>query len=990
MSQQNRLPKAGRINREAPLNFRFNGKTYTGFEGDTLASALLANGVRHVARSFKYHRPRGIMAAGAEDPNAIVQLETGPKTQPNHKATQIELYDGLTANSVNAWPSLRYDIGAIAQLAGRFIPAAFYYKTFMWPDWHLFEPSIRKAAGLGAAPLETDPDTYDQRSVTCDILVVGGGPAALAAMRALAPSKAHIIWCDDKPTMGGSLLHRAADIDGAPSDDWIAEIEQLAADHGVRILNRTGAFGYYDHNLVGLIQDHGRAGIGAAQTLWHVRAEQVIIAAGAFERPIVFPNNDRPGIMLADSVVQYAGQYGVRCGRRAVVATNNNSAYQAALDAQAHGIDIAAIIDSRPIADGTLPNTAREHGISILTGMAPTGVRGSFGVDRVTAHQVNADGKVVDTSGVSLDADLLMVSGGWSPTVHLFSQSGGKLHFSDSKQAFIPAKAAQACQIAGAANSDFGLDAALSSGHRAALAALSALGLNTTQHVAPHAAADTDYRIAPLWRVDAALVNKAKSWVDLQNDVTVTDMGVAAAENFRAVEHLKRYTTMGMAVDQGKTSNVNAIGIMSGLTQRPVPQIGTTKFRPPFNPATIGAFAGRRIGQQLNPIRHMPTSKLAEQAGAIMEDLGGWSRPVCFPHPGESEHAAIMREARQVRETVGLFDASPLGKIQVSGPDATEFLNRIYLNRMKTLKVGRCRYGLMLKEDGIVFDDGILSRLDENLWLVGTTSGNAAPVAQLLEEWLQCEWLDLDVLVEHVTTQWSVMSVTGPRARDLLQRLDIDIDLSAESFPHMAVRTGTIAGVDCRIARVSFTGELGYEISVPWGYGKALWERLMSAGSDLGIVPFGIESLMVMRTEKGFLHIGSDTDGSTLPQDVGFGRILENKPEDFIGKRSALRADGLRDDRLNLVGLEPVDDGGLLTPGTHVIGTDAPIPSASEGFVTSSYDSPSLGHPVALGLVKNGRNRIGEIIQGFDLGRTRSVRIIQPGAYDPKGERING
>lgn len=987
MSNRFRLSEGGAIDRSKSLSFTFNGKHYTGFEGDTLASALLANGVRHVARSFKYHRPRAVMAAGAEEPNAIVQLENGPKTEPDMKSTQVMLYEGLVARSVNAWPTLSFDIGAVNQLVADFIPAAFYYKTFMWPDWHMFEPSIRKAAGLGMAPDVADPSSYEQRMVDCDILVVGGGPAGLAAVKALSGSGARVIWCDDKPHMGGSLLHRETRIDDQDCAQWIQSVVSEAKAAGVRTLTSTTAFGYYDHNMVALMEDHPHS--APRKTFWKVRAGQVILATGSFERPLVFPNNDRPGIMLADSVCQYIGRYGVLPGTRALVATNNDSAYQAALDAAAAGVDIAAIVDSRQTPPTTLVAKAFEAGLSVMTGMAPTDTKGARALTQVTLHKIDEDGTALPGSGVTVDADLLMVSGGWSPTVHLFSQSGGKLRFDDQLQAFVPRASVQKEISVGSAKGLFSTRDCLQSGYDAACVSLTAAGLEDPAGFAPSCEASAPYTIAPLWRVEASAVSKGKSWIDYQNDVTATDVGVAAAENFRAVEHLKRYTTMGMAVDQGKTSNVNAIGVMAQLIDKPVPDIGTTKFRPPFNPVTLGALVGGRKGDQLNPMRQMPTADINQSLGALLEDFGGWMRPVCFPQAGETEHQALTREVLAVRQAAGLFDASPLGKIEVTGPDAGEFLNRIYVNRMNTLKPGKVRYGLMLNEDGIVFDDGVLSRLDEDRWLVGTTSGHVGHVTQNLEEWLQCEWLDLDVIVENVTSQWAVVSITGPKARDILAKLDCDIDLSAEAFPHMTVRTGTLEGVATRIARVSFTGELGYEISVPWGYGAALWQKLMDLGRANGLTPFGVESLMILRTEKGFLHIGSDTDGSTLPQDVGFGRILEKKAADFVGKRSALRADGQRTDRLNLVGIEPTDGGPCLPAGMHLIAKGAAAPAPSQGFVTSSYDSPTLGKPVGLALLEGGRSRIGEELDAYDLGATRPVRIVEAGAYDKDGERLN-
>lgn len=993
MKQTLRLPAGGRIDRSRPLQFSFDGRSYAGFEGDTLASALLANGVRTVGRSFKYHRARGVMAAGCDEPNAIVQLESGALTEPNLKATQVALYQGLSARAVNCWPNARWDAFGFLQWFKPLMPAGFYYKTFMRPDWHWYEGSIRAAAGLGSSPRESDPDVYDKRHASCDVLVVGAGPAGLGAALAAAHAGARVMLLDDKAEPGGCLLYEPGEVRGESAGDWLrATTRALARLPNVTVLNSTTAFGYYDHNHVLALQHcagSAEPGAAAKQRLLKIRARDIVLATGAIERPLVFPNNDRPSILLAGAAQQYLHRYAVIPGRRAMVATTHDSAYAVAFELQAAGVRIAAIADGRAQAPAALAERARSLGIEVLQGCAPTDTSGHHGIESVEVHAVDAAGVARKGTRRSFDVDALLVSGGWNPTVHLFSQSGGSLRYDEGQQSFVPARSVQQERSVGAAAGFSGDFAALINEGQIA-------GLSAARRTAPSAGVPGPGKAAagikPLWEVDVSALGRPsiKSWCDFLSDVTSSDLRIAVQENFRSVEHLKRYTTTGMAADQGKTSNVNAIGIVSRLLGNRPDDVGTTRFRPPFDPVTFGAVAGRNVGRFYQPCRQLPTHQRLLEAGAVIEDYGRWLRPACFPRDGEDEHAAVRREVHAARNGASLMDASPLGKILVQGPDAAEFLHRMYVNNIRSLKPGFCRYGLMLGEDGIVMDDGIISRLGEQTYLVGTTSGKAERVAEWFEEWLQCEWVELDVVVEPVTTQWATLTLAGPKAREVLARLGATIDLSAASFPHMTVRSGTLGGVPIRIARVSFTGELSYEISVPFSHGLGLWDALMDAGQHCGITPIGIEAVMVLRVEKGFLHVGSDTDGMTMPQDIGFGEIMSKKPGDFVGRRSAHTPEGLRPDRRQLVGLELAARREFPKVGAHIVGADfRQAPYRSQGWVTSSVYSPTLGRQVLLAMVQSGRQRIGERVQIFDGGHLVPAVITNTAAFDPANERIN-
>ncbi|MFV3075044.1 sarcosine oxidase subunit alpha family protein [Niveispirillum fermenti] len=965
------------VDQRRPVTFRWAGRSYQGYEGDTLASALLANGVSIIGRSFKYHRPRGLIAAGLEEPNGIVQLEQGAATVPNVKATQVELYEGLTATPVNARPSVEFDLMAVNALFKRFIPAAFYYKTFFWPGWSLFEPSIRKAAGLGTAPALPDPDRYEHCFAHVDTLVIGSGAAGLAAALAATaqPGNRRVMLVEADAEFGGGLLSATGTVEGLPPLEWRdAALARLRAAPNIRLLNRAMAFGFYDHGLVALcerVNDHlpPAERTGPRQRLWKVRCGKVILATGAFERPVPFSGNDLPGVMLASAAQTYAVRYGALPGRTAVLCTNNDGAYEAAFALHDAGCDIAAIVDSRT-APGTVTAEAARRGIEVIAGSAPVAAKGGRTVRGLEVTSLTGR----DRRHIACDA--ILTSDGWNPAVHLHSQSGGTLAYDARQQAFLPKDAVQDAVSVGAAAGIRDLAAAI------AAARATVRGEPVAVPAAP--------AVGPTRRFADGDISAQTAWLDFQNDVTVADVQLASRENFRSVEHLKRYTTLGMASDQGKTSNVAGIQVLSGLLDRPPQAIGTTKFRPPFDPVTIGAFAGRAVGDDLSPFLVTPSHAAQVALGARMENYGAWLRPAFIPRDGETEEQAIAREVGAVRRSVGLFDASTLGKIEVKGPDAAAFLTRMYVNNVRSLTVGQGRYGLMLNEHGIVYDDGVFARIGEEHYLVGTTSGHAAAITDIFQEWLQCEWPHLRVAVENVTTAWAVMNVAGPQARAVFQAVGTDIDLSAEAFPHMHYRAGTVGGVPARVQRVSFSGELSYEIAVPWGYGAGLWDALMQAGKPHGITAFGVEALMAMRIEKGFLHVGSDTDGTTYPQDIGFGPVIAKKRDDFVGRRSTLRPDALRTDRRQLVGLEVADDGGPLAVGAHVLPAGATAATGTQGWVTSSIHSPTLDRPIAMGLVERGRDRMGDTVRVWDLGQWRTARIADPRFFDPAGERTHG
>jgi sarcosine oxidase, subunit alpha len=995
MSQKDRLGAGGRINRAIPLTFTFNGRVYQGFQGDTLASALLANGVHFVARSFKYHRPRGIVTAGVEEPNAVVQLERGAYTVPNARATEVELYQGLVATSVNAEPDLEHDRMAINQKFSRFLPAGFYYKTFMWPRkwWPKYEEKIRDAAGLGKAPEVGDADRYDKCFAHCDVLVVGGGPTGLAAAHAAGLSGARVILVDDQRELGGSLLSCKAEIDGRAGMHWVEKIEaELRQMPEVQILCRSTAFGYQDHNLVTITQrltEHLPVSMrkGSRELLWKVRAKRVILATGAHERPIVFGNNDLPGVMLASAVSTYIHRYGVLPGREAVVFTNNDDGYQCALDLKTCGAKVI-VIDPRAQSNGALPAAARRHGVKILNNAVVTAAHGRLRVNSVEVAAY-ANGQV-GAKQPDLNCDLLAMSGGWSPVLHLFAQSGGKAHWNDEKVCFVPGKAMQPESSVGASAGEFSLARGLRLAVDAGVEAAKATGFKVERPQVPKVAEVSESPLLPLWLVGSreAAARGPKQFVDFQNDVSAADILLAAREGFESVEHVKRYTAMGFGTDQGKLGNINGMAILAAALGKTIPETGTTTFRPNYTPVTFGTFAGRELGDLLDPIRKTCIHEWHVENGAAFEDVGNWKRPWYYPKNGEDLHKAVARECLAVRNSVGILDASTLGKIDIQGPDSAQLLNWVYTNPWSKLEVGKCRYGLMLDENGMVFDDGVTVRLADQHYMMTTTTGGAARVLTWLERWLQTEWPNMKVRLASVTDHWATFAVVGPKSRKVLQKVCSDIDFANEAFPFMTYREGTVAGVAARVMRISFSGELAYEVNVPANLGRAVWEALMAAGAEFDITPYGTETMHVLRAEKGYIIVGQDTDGSITPYDLGMGGLVA-KSKDFLGKRSLTRSDTAKEGRKQLVGLLPEDASLVLPEGSQIVagpfsGDTAPM----LGHVTSSYYSPILKRSIAMAVIKGGLDKMGQNITiPLANGKQVTAKITSPVFYDTEGVR---
>ena len=993
-----RIPGRGRIDHSGSVRFSFDGRTIEGRRGDTVASALLANGIHLMGRSFKYHRPRGVVSAGPEEPNALIGTTRGgpERFEPNTRATMQEIYQGLTTESQNRWPSLAFDVGAINDRLSMLFPAGFYYKTFMWPRsfWdRVYEPVIRRAAGLGRAPTRIDPDHYASRYLHCEVLVVGGGPAGLAAALAAGRAGADVVVVDEHSEMGGTILSEPhLGIGGTDAWDWLAAtLSELATLDNVRLMSRTTAIGYYHQNMVGLCQrltDHLDAPPAGAprERLWRVRADQVVLAQGAIEKPLVFEGNDRPGVMLSGAAQTFLHRFGVRIGERPAVVTVHDSAWYTAFDLVEAGMAVSAIVDLRAEVNQALVERAVALGIEPLAGHTVTGTTGrlriaSADVSRVTAGRIGKPRRIA--------CDTLLMCGGWTPSLHLFSHTKGSLRWDAPSGAFLPDRKTEACEIAGAGRGLWGVAAALDDGAGAGARAARATG-HTAAPVAfaverDRPATGINARELPTDRDTA----KTRAFVDFQNDVTAKDIRLAVREGMRSIEHVKRYTTNGMATDQGKLSNINGLMIAAEALDKPAPEVGLTTFRPPYTPTTFGALAGYRMDEHFEVTRQTPIDAWAEARGAVFEPVALWRRARYFPRTGEDMRAAVTRECLGVRESVGIFDASTLGKIEVCGPDAATFLERMYTNPWAKLRPGRCRYGLLLGEDGFIRDDGVIGRLSDDRFHVTTTTGGAARVLNMMEDYLQTEWPDLDVWLTSTTEQWAVVALQGPRARAILQPLVEGLDLSHEAFPHMAVAECSVAGFPARLFRVSFTGELGFEINVPARHGLALWERLWELGQPAGMTAYGTEAMHVLRAEKGFIIVGQDTDGTVTPQDAGLGWAIGKAKTDFVGMRSLKRPDIVAPGRKQLVGLLTEDPATVPVEGAQIVADPKQtVPMRMIGHVTSAYWSGTLGRSIAMALVEGGHARTGERLHVATDGGMIAAQATGTTFYDPEGHRL--
>jgi methylglutamate dehydrogenase subunit C len=979
------------IDRHRPLRFMFDGKEYTGYGGDTLAAALLAAGVKLFGRSFKYHRPRGVFTAGSEEPNALVELRTGARREPNTRATTTELFQGLEAASQNRWPSLAFDIGAVNSLLSPLFVAGFYYKTFMWPAafWEkLYEPLIRRAAGLGRAAMAPDPDGYEHIYGFCDVLVIGAGPGGLSAALSAARAGARVTLCDEDFMLGGRLLRDRREVDGIPGAAWAQRVEsELNALPNVRILRRTTVFGVYDGCTFGAIErltDHLPASDGPRQRLWHIVAKTSLLAAGAIERPIVFGGNDRPGVMMASAVRTYVNRFGVAPGRRAALFTTTDDGWTTAADLNAAGIAVEAIIDTRSDIQPRLLARSRALSTRVLLGATVVGTRSRVGRHQLSALTIReADGRQTE-----LEVDLLATSGGWNPTVALTTHLGGRPRWSTDLSAFVPGDVLPpGMSVLGAAAGTFALSATLREGHNAGVSAAGRLGIRGTPF--SPARADDEYAgSAAFWYVPGSA---GKAFVDLQHDVTSEDISLAAREGFRSAELLKRYTTLGMATDQGKTSNINGLAILAALTERTVPEVGTTVYRPPYVPVPIGAFAGPHRGKEFQPTRLPASHAWAQQRGAEFVEVGQWLRARWFAVSGETDWSqTVAREVRSVRSSAGVCDVSTLGKIDVQGADAGKFLDLVYINTMSSLAVGKVRYGLMLREDGIALDDGTAARLGADHFIVSTTTVNAGKVLQHLEHASQVLFPDFDVQLASVTDQWAQYAIAGPHSRTVLRRLLGDVfDVSNESFPYLACAEFVWRDMPVRLFRVSFSGELAYELAVPSRQGDKVMRAIMAAGADVGITPYGTEALSVMRIEKGHVA-GNELNGMTTARDLGFGRLASTN-KDYIGRVLATRP-GLADpDRPALIGLRPVDGHSRLHAGAHFLDLRAPATLENDrGYLTSVAFSPMLKSWIGLGFLAGGPARVGERVRAVDPVRALDleVEVVAPPFYDRDGLRL--
>ena len=995
-----RVKSSSYIDETTRISFKFNGKKLFGFKGDTLASALLANDIHLVARSFKYHRPRGIMTSGSEEPNAIVQLhDNSSRTEPNVRATEIELYEGLEASSQNCWPSVNFDIGGINNFLSPLLPAGFYYKTFMWPAsfWEKYEYFIRKSAGLGKSPTEADPDIYDHKYVHCDVLVIGGGISGIIAAKSAAKNGLKTLIVDEKPNLGGTTIYQNNDhfkINDENSSKWLQnEIDSLKNYENLEVKTRTSVAAYHGYNFVLArenLTDHieiSKRENKVRQRLLKIRAKKVITATGSIERPLIFNNNDRPGILLSSAIKKYADFYGVKSGEEIVLFTNNDTAYETALSLSNKGIKVKAIVDIRDANENRLINSIKDLNIKIYNNHTVVDTKGHKRINKISIMELSKDGTSVVGNRIDIDCDCLGMAGGWTPAVHLFTQSGGKLKFRDSDNIFVP-NLYNSDQISvGACNGDFELNDILS--------VLpdqinKFLGINEESFKSVQVISSKDNNYRNIWLLPSdKILGKTKPFVDYQNDATAKDIKLALREGFRSIEHVKRYTTTGMGTDQGKLGNMHALGIIAETAKVQMGELGTTTFRPPYTPLTFGTIVGRNVGEYFDIFRKTPMHDWHVEHKAEFENVGQWKRAWYYPKNNEDMHQAVQRESKAARESAGILDASTLGKIDIQGTDASEFLNRVYTNAWSKLGIGKCRYGLMLNEDGMVYDDGVTTRLGENHYIMTTTTGGAATVLGKLEDYLQTEWPELDVYLTSVTDHYATASVCGPNSKKILSKLIPDLDLSDENFPHMSFKDATIGKIKCRVMRISFTGEHSYEINVQANYGKSIWEKCIEAGKEFNITPYGTETMHLLRAEKGFIIVGQDTDATMTPIDLQMDWIVSKKKYDFIGKRSLYRSDTIREDRKQLVGLLTENPNEILEEGAQIVAETNKEPVEMLGHVTSSYFSPNLNKSIALGVVRGGKNMLGQKLFVPMENKIINVTVADPVFLDKENKRLN-
>ena len=1000
MSDNLRTSASKFIDQTTRVSFKFDGKTYFGFKGDTLASALLANNVHLVGRSFKYHRPRGIMTSGSEEPNAIVQINKNSSvTEPNVRATEVEIYDGLEASSQNCWPSVNFDIGGINNFLSPLLPAGFYYKTFMWPAsfWEKYEYFIRKSAGLGQSPTEPDPDIYDHNYVHCDVLVIGGGISGIMAAKISAENNFKTLLLEERPNLGGTTIYQKNDyfkINDQYSSDWLEkEIEQIKNLKNLEIKTRTSVAAYHGYNYLLArenLTDHlplEKKQNTIRQRLLKIRAKKVITATGSIERPLIFDNNDRPGIMLSSAIKKYADFYGVACGKENVLFTNNDTAYETAISLNNKGIKINAIIDIREQNKSDLTNEINKAGIKIYNSYTVINTKGYKKINKITIMKLSKDGKTVTDSKIDINCDCLGVSGGWTPAVHLFTQSGGKLKFDDNDNIFIPNKYPSDQLSIGSCNGNLELEDIISNIN---VSLKNFLKIDKTNFENLKINSSKSISKRNIWLLPSnKTVSKTKAFVDFQNDATAKDIKLALREGFRSIEHVKRYTTTGMGTDQGKLGNMNALGIISDTSNVKMSDLGTTTFRPPYTPLTFGTIVGRNVGEFFDAFRKTPMHDWHVQHKAKFENVGQWKRAWYYPKGNENMHDAVQRESKAAREGAGILDASTLGKIDIQGSDASEFLNRVYTNAWSKLAVGKCRYGLMLNEDGMVYDDGVTTRLSENHYIMTTTTGGAANVLGKLEDYLQTEWPELDVYLTSVTDHYATASVCGPNSKKIISKIIPNLDLSDENFPHMSFKNAKIGNIKCRVMRISFTGEQSYEINIQANYGKSLWEKCMDAGNEFNITPYGTETMHLLRAEKGFIIVGQDTDATLTPIDLQMNWIVSKKKYDFIGKRSLYRSDTIRDDRKQLVGILTDDPNEVLEEGAQIVADTSKKPVEMLGHITSSYFSPNLNKSIALGVVKGGKNMMGQKLFIPMKDKIINVKVADPVFLDKENKRLN-